>query len=405
MIVSFKRILLNFYLVLQVFAVSIGLLCGFISYSETDLLKDFKNYAKEDIPLKVEKVKNSVVMLYIKGYNGTGFILEDGILVTNIHVLKAFFSKNSFDNKIEFNSLSQIEISQEDRLLDVQITSIQALDPVHDLALLNIKGSEIPPAIKKTRRKVDLKKEKLFFVGYPHGKLKAMGQKGPIEIFKSKAHAEVHMPISTNDIGGASGSPIVNQKGEVVGVLDSKSNFENKGVFSDSKHLFSLRNAKYGVQCSKNTSIKNCFKQMEDFLLKEILKGDVYAKYQFASNYQLAFNNMNFNNHKEGMKWLEQAAQKGFALAQNELGYKFFKLEQYKEAIKWFKLAAQNGHAHSAFQLGEMYYYGKVVPQNDKKAFEYFKLAAQAGNKKAQDYLNKLKNEKCIEVFNKGAHS
>ncbi|MGI9549402.1 MAG: S1 family peptidase, partial [Bdellovibrionales bacterium] len=202
----FKRIFLNFYFALQVFAVSMVLLCGSFSYAETDVLKDFKNYAKEDIPLKVEKVKNSVVQLYIKDEIGTGFILEDGILATNSHAVENILNKNNFFSKIDSDPLSEIEILQEDRLLDVQITSIQALDPVHDLALLNIKG-DIPPAIKKPRRKVDLTKEKLFFVGYPNGKLKAMGQKGTIEILESKNHAEIYMPVFTSDIGGAIGSP------------------------------------------------------------------------------------------------------------------------------------------------------------------------------------------------------
>ena len=44
---SFKNILLNFYLVLQIFVVSMGLLCGSFSYAEKDPLKDFHNYVQE----------------------------------------------------------------------------------------------------------------------------------------------------------------------------------------------------------------------------------------------------------------------------------------------------------------------------------------------------------------------
>ena len=51
-----KRILLNFYLVLQVFTVSMGLICGFDSYARIDIVQ-------ENIPSGVEKVKNSVVLL------------------------------------------------------------------------------------------------------------------------------------------------------------------------------------------------------------------------------------------------------------------------------------------------------------------------------------------------------
>ena len=137
----FKRILLNFYFVLQIFTVSMGLLCGSISYAEKDPLKAFQNFVKEDIPLELEEVKKSVVNLFVttdKGRDrGTGFILEDGVLVTNAHLV--LDNSSSFFNQINSGHLSHIEIFQEGQLLDVQVTSIQAVDPIHDLILLNIK--------------------------------------------------------------------------------------------------------------------------------------------------------------------------------------------------------------------------------------------------------------------------
>ncbi|MGI9549346.1 MAG: bifunctional trypsin-like peptidase domain-containing/SEL1-like repeat protein, partial [Bdellovibrionales bacterium] len=263
----------------------------------------------------------------------------------------------------------------------VQVTSIQALDPVHDLALLNIKGSEIPPAIKKPRRKVDLTKEKLFFVGYPNGKLKAMGQKGTIEIFESKNHAEIYMPVFTSDIGGASGSPVVNQKGELVGALHSASNIERKIIFSKSDSLFSLQNAEYGVQCSKNTSIKDCFQQAEDFHLKEAQKGDAFVQYKLSLYFRT------FYKYIKHLKWLNKAAQQGFVLAQNELGHQFFVHKIYKKAAKWFELGSQKGHIVPTFLLALMYYQGDGVPQDSKKSFELFKLAAQKGHREAYYFL------------------
>ena len=344
---NLKNILLNFYLALQIFVVSMGLLCSSFSYAETDVLQAFQNSVKEDIPSDVEEVKNSVVKLRVKKKNGTGFILEDGLLVTNTHAV--LNKSDSFANQINSDHLhlSQIKILQDGEFLDVQVTSIQALDMVHDLALLNIKGSEIPPAIKKPRRKVDLTKEELFLVGYPLGKLKAIGQKGPIEIFESKAHTEVHIPVSTKDTHGASGGPIVNQKGELMGVFHTASG--NNIIFSNNDLLFSLQNAEYGVQCSKNKPIKDCFQQIEDFHLKEAEKGDAFVQYKLSFYFFM----IDFND-KEGRKWLEQAAQQGFVLAQDALGFFLFKkLESYKEALKWFQLAAQQGNTHSAFQLGE----------------------------------------------------
>ena len=379
----FKNIFLNFYLVLQVFAVSMGLLCSSFSYAETNVLKDFQNYAKEDIPLEIEEVKNSVVGLGLNQENpkATGFILEDGILATNVHVLLELGLSSS--NKTNPYPLSQIKILQEDRLLDVQITSIQALDMVHDLALLNIKGSEIPPAIKKPRRKVDLTKEQLFLVGYPKEKLKAMEQKGPIEIFELEDRIEeVHMPISTNDIHGASGSPIVNQKGEVVGVAHSIPIAGRKVIFSNNDLLFSLRNAEYGVECSKNTSIKNCFKKAEDFLFKEAEKGDAYAQFQLGRFFYEDYFYLKRENNFE--KWMKSAAQADFAKAQANLGMIYSSyFGKYKEGLKWLEQASEQGYFAGTTLLAEIYYEGKEVPKDYKKAREYFELAAQQGNSKA----------------------
>ena len=402
---NLKRIFLNFYLVLQVFAVSIGLLCVSFSYSETD-------YTQENIPSDVEEVKNSVVGLYIKNKIGivkfgTGFILEDGLLATNAHIARNILFKKNFISKTDSVPLSQIKIFQENRLLDVQITSVQALDLVHDLALLNIKG-DIPPSIKKSRRKLDLTKEQLFLVGYPRGKLKTMSQKGPIEIFELEDRIEeVHMPVSNNDLAGASGSPIVNQKGEVVGVVYTGIAFENKIVFSNSDLLFSLQNAEYGVQCSKNKSIKKCFKKAEDFHLKEALKGDVYTQYILGSKFK-------YIKGRKGLKLLKKAAQQGFVLAQAELGFTLHSLESYKETLKWLDLAAQQGHGNSAFALGSMYYDGEGVSQDYEQAFQYFEQAAQKGHTVAQYRLGNayLRGEgvpqdskKAIEYFELAAQA
>ncbi|MGI9548399.1 MAG: bifunctional trypsin-like peptidase domain-containing/SEL1-like repeat protein [Bdellovibrionales bacterium] len=386
----FKNILLNFYFVLRIFVVSIGLLSGSFSYSETD-------YTQENIPSDVEEVKNFVVRLELKltkalARSGTGFILEDGVLATNFHVLKGLLSENNlfnkekFSNKINPDFLSQIEIFQEDRLLDVQITSIQALDSIHDLVLLNVKGSEIPPAIKKPKKEIDLTKEELFFVGYPSGQLKAVGQNAPIEIFESEYHVEAYISVSSffsvnNNLPGASGSPVVNQRGELMGVLNSGSDFENKGIFSDSKHLFSLRNAEYGVQCSKNTSIKDCFQQMEDFRLKEAEKGDAYVQFKLGLFSKL------FNEYKKAIKYLEMAAQQGNINAYLVLGNMYLIGEgvsqDSKKAFEYFELAAQAENQYAYYALGNMYLHGEGVSQDDKKALEYLEIAAQAENQYA----------------------
>ncbi|MGI9549347.1 MAG: S1 family peptidase [Bdellovibrionales bacterium] len=367
---SLKRILLNFYFALQIFTVSMGLLCGFDSYSETDIVQ-------ENIPYGVEEVKNSVVKLFLKTNEGidkgTGFILEDGILVTNFHVLSD--GNDSFFNQINSGHLSQIKILQDYHLLDVQVTSIQAVDPVHDLALLNIKG-DIPPAIKKHQGELDFTKEQLFLVGYPYGQLKVVDQKGPIQIYEIEDRAiEARIPVSDSDQRGASGGPIVNQKGEVVGICKSISSLGKTVNFSYSEYLFSLQNAEYGVQCSKSISVKDCFKKAKNFLLKEAQKGDIYAQFKLG---------------KEALK--------GDAYTQ----FKLEKEVQKEDTYAQFKL--RNVYAITKLAL---YFIKMKIKTKNKEDLKWLKIPAEEENKEIKNFLNELvKNNNYIEdFFYKGDHS
>ena len=49
--------------------------------------------------------------------------------------------------------------------------------------------------------------------------------------------------------------------------------------------------------------------------------------------------------------------------------------------------AAQNGDAHAQFSLGDMYRYGRGIPQDLKETLRYYKLSADQGNARAQSSL------------------
>ena len=58
--------------------------------------------------------------------------------------------------------------------------------------------------------------------------------------------------------------------------------------------------------------------------------------------------------------------------------------QDHKTAVKWYRLAAEQGHARAQFYLGVMYDNGLGVPHDDKTAVKWYKLAAEQGYADAQ---------------------
>jgi hypothetical protein len=86
------------------------------------------------------------------------------------------------------------------------------------------------------------------------------------------------------------------------------------------------------------------------------------------------------------VKWYRKAADQGIALAQFNLGVKYYKGEGVPqddtEAVKWYRKAAEQGYAKAQFNLGGAYGLGKGVPEDYALAYFWFSLSAstQTGN-------------------------
>ena len=79
--------------------------------------------------------------------------------------------------------------------------------------------------------------------------------------------------------------------------------------------------------------------------------------------------------------WLQQAAQKGDAEAQFDLGNAY---EQgllgtinYREVLNWFQKSAKQGHPEAQASLGQMYEDGEGVKQNYAMAAKWYRKAAE----------------------------
>jgi len=131
---------------------------------------------------------------------GSGFIVDDGIVVTNLHVLSGSAS-----------GTSKVVGSKQ----TFAIGGVVAVDAEHDLALLQIEGipkASLPLADSSKCAVGDV----VYAVGNPQGFEGTMSQ-GIISGLRTLGKAsllQITAPISP----GSSGGPVLNESGAVVGV-------------------------------------------------------------------------------------------------------------------------------------------------------------------------------------------
>ena len=89
-------------------------------------------------------------------------------------------------------------------------------------------------------------------------------------------------------------------------------------------------------------------------------------------------------DYGEAKKWLELAADQGYAPALIDLGHSYF-IGKYTEkdaakGEKYFRLAIAQGDSKAMLQLGNIYWYGEYVPKNEEEALKLWRQSAELGN-------------------------
>ena len=85
---------------------------------------------------------------------------------------------------------------------------------------------------------------------------------------------------------------------------------------------------------------------------------------------------------------VSRAAEQGNALAQTLLGeiYRYGRgvPQDYQQAASWYRKAAEQGSAEAQFNLGNMYRYGRGVPSDCQEAVSWYRKAWEQGYAEAQ---------------------
>ncbi len=149
----------------------------------------------------IEQYRNIVIQIATPHSTGTGFLLpEEQVIVTNYHVVQ--------DNR---------EVVVDGVKLPRQMAKVVFTDPRHDLAFIAAPACETTLSAVLAADKTVSVGHLVVAIGHPFG-LKFSATQG---IVSGTEHLQDDLPYIQHDAAlnpGNSGGPLVNQKGEVIGV-------------------------------------------------------------------------------------------------------------------------------------------------------------------------------------------
>ncbi len=162
----------------------------------------------ESIDLKAlaKKARPAVMLLVVSDANGkeiatgTGFVVSsDGKLITNFHVIEKAANAVA---KAENGGLFPVE-------------GILATDPKNDLVLLKLKAKDLPFLTLGNSDKIEVG-SRVAVIGSPLG-LEGTLSEGIVSAVRDEKEGSL-LQITAAISPGSSGSPVLNGKGDVVGV-------------------------------------------------------------------------------------------------------------------------------------------------------------------------------------------
>ena len=340
--------------------------------------------------------------------DGTGFFIEENHFVTNFHVISPMLRGSG--------SLTNIALSQEGNTSVLKVKEILAVSAVYDLALLETEES-VTNYLQLGENLPELNVN-LSSIAYPDGVFAVINKTG--DILYENDHLYI-FPVDNSSLSGASGSPVLDERGHVIGV-----NFQslfNLAYAIKINPLQELIKGNIGIKCIKSVSAavrffkKECIKKEKERLQKLAEEGYDLAQYQLADIYKeldidkavkwykkaanqgyvLAQHNLGTiyangerveRDLNEAIRWDEKAMEEqGFIPSQAALGFLYLKMEKYPEAFQLLKLPAEKGYVKSQALLADIYHSGDGIEKNLEKAFYWYQKAARQGYSHAQFIL------------------
>lgn len=284
--------------------------------------------------------------------SGTGFFLTaDGHIATNYHVVKngnqiavRDFEGNTFPAKVLLT------------------------DAANDLALLKIesKSKPIPTVQSSYTRKGD----PVFTIGFPNISLQGLASKfteGTISSLSGIQDQPTQFQISVPIQPGNSGGPLINDSGNVVGIVVAKLSAEaalRSGSTIPESVNYAIKSNYLLELINLNKSVSNKIK-LTKTSVKRLALADLVANAE-PSVVLILSSTDNKPLIKEAAppeRDSPKSNQKPNATSVFAKGLDAFAKEKYNEAFDYFKVASAQGHAEASYRVGYMLFYGKGVPK------------------------------------------
>ena len=315
---------------------------------------------QETLPTLVKRVKPAVVAIATFDASGepvmtgSGFFLRPGQVVTNLHVVR---------------NAVRAEIKTLDGKGKVfPVSGTLAVDEEGDLALLSVEMSPNDRA-----RSTELAKElpdegePIFVIGNPL-KLEGSVSDGIVSAVREVPNSYRIIQITAPISHGNSGSPVFNQRGQVLGVVTVKvTNGQNINLAIEAARVGALRAGK--LQRLADIGGKN--------------KSDAAE-----SAYRSGLDSLWLGNYDNALGYFENAVNKNPKRAEAWVQVGFCKVKQGKtqEAIRAYLQALQLKPAEAAIhnKLGDAYYYSGRL----REAIEAYTEAANLEPRRAETFYN-----------------
>ena len=328
---------------------------------------------QEPAQAKRENALHSVWEIFNSSSSGTAFAISPNQMITNFQVLSRMLKNKG--------SLKDIFLTQSVSSSQLQIQRVLKVSALYDLVLFETKET-VSNYLKLTDDFFD-PEEELSVVGYPKGGLNTIWKTG--NVFQTGSLS--YFPVNIIDVGGLSGSPVLNTQAEVVGTAHSS--IFNLLSFTKVSDIQKLLSGKESTLCFPFLFAITCFKEEIKNIRQMAEQGSIFAQYRLANMYRQSFGTK--VNLELAFYWFKKAAEQGFAPAQNNLAnmYRqgFGTKVNLELAFYWVKKSAEQGFAPAQDDLANMYLADVGIEVNLELAFYWFKKAAEQGFAPAQNNL------------------
>ena len=345
------------------------------------LIEPFSVAFSKELTIEKAKIAKAVWKIKGLGFSGTGFFISENKIVTNAHVVR------------NVKDLEEITIVQEGNPRRLKANKIGRLSIRDDLALLEVDRVVSDFIILPEDQ---LNSSNVYALGYPHGRFEEIRQIG---VFK-----DGYLLSDNSDTRGASGSPLLNEAHQLVGILYQ--GFQNYNSVIDVTDINAFIKKEHFL-CAGN--VQECFK-----LLRESFEKNPQEVKRGKDSYNISDYFRASGDFPRVKWWLKKAAEQGFALAQYNLAEMYYRgtggTQDWQLARKLFEKATLNkGFVLAQYNLAEMYKKGEGGTQDIQRARELYEKAAEQGYAPAQHDLARIYANKdilrAIKLLKKAAKS